>query len=139
MRQALNITVRKALEHHDTREVLSLRYSPGCQIKLECQYLEDTFRNNCTVNKPDTVRHLLNWFFLDRRYRYLKIISSNTESEGRIKVYKRQKGRYLVLVDKWPKNSNKEFWVHENTSSEKEVLHLCRDFVDEKIIGFEVS
>ena len=127
------------MKHHNIRELLSFRYLLGCQIKLECQYLEDTFRNNCTVNEPDTARYLLNWFFVDRRYRYLKIISSNAECEGRIRVYKRKKGRYLVLVDKWPKNSNRQFWVHENTSSEKEVLHLCRDFTDEKIIGFEVS
>lgn len=127
------------MKHHSIRELPSLRYLLGHLVKLECRYLENTFRNNCTVNEPNTARDLLNWFFLDRRYRYLKIISSNTECEGRIKVYKKKKGRYLVLVDNWPKNSDKNFWVHESTSSEKEVLHLCRDFIDEKIIGFEVS
>ena len=118
---------------------LGLKFLVNLQIRYTCQNLENEFWENYEVSEPNSLKDILEWFFLDRRYRTACILCENAWNNGKILVFKVKGGKYLVSVEQRPKNSAKDTWVSQRTSSEKEVLHLCQDFFEPQNLRFEVS
>ena len=114
-------------------KVFGLRFLVNLQIRYTCKNLENEFWENYEVSEPNSIKDILEWFFLDRRYRTANILYENTDIPGRINVSKVKGGKYLVSVD------TKDTRIHQRTSSEKEVLHLCQDFFEPQDLRFEVS
>ena len=120
-------------------KIFGLKFLVNLQIRYTCQNLENEFWENYEVSEPNSLKDILEWFFLDRRYRTACILCENAWNNGKILVFKVKGGKYLVSVEHWPKNSAKDTWVSQRTSSEKEVLHLCQDFFEPQDLRFEVS
>lgn len=120
-------------------KILGIKFLVNLQIRYTCQNLENEFWENYEVSEPNSLKDILEWFFLDRRYRSAYILCENDWNNGRIHVFKVKGGKYLVSVENWPKDSTKDTWVSQRTSSEKEVLHLCQDFFEPQYLSFEIS
>jgi len=115
---------------------LTPRFIVNHSVNFSCKYMENFFWDNYIDCKSNNVRDILEWFFLDRRYRFLHVLCDNEKYNGRIRIYKVKHGKYLVSVEKWPKDSERETWVFQSTKSEKEVLHLCQGFFNPQKLRF---
>lgn len=68
--------------------------------------------------EPQSIRNVLEWFFLDRRYKYIRLISD----DRRFRIWKLH-GGYAVIAE----TRSEDCWeyCHEfSTKSEKEVIRV---------------
>lgn len=72
--------------------------------------------------EPQSIRNILEWFFLDRRYKYIRIIGD----DKRFRIWKLH-GGYAVIAE--TKSEDRWESCHEfNTKSEKEVIRVLESY-----------
>lgn len=115
---------------------LTPRFIVNYSVNFSCKYLENFFWDNYIDCKSNSLRDMLEWFFLNRRYRFLKTFSDNV----RVRVYKMKRGKYLLSVERfskdYPESPDKSLVI--STKSEKEVIHVCESFIS-NVTSFDVS
>lgn len=103
--------------------LVSVLVSNACQI-MEVIICDKLYQKA----EPQSIRNILEWFFLDRRYRHLRLLNGNEE------LFKIQKlhGGYIVSAEIRAKGypADKDISCSFRTKSEKEVIRVLESYAE---------
>lgn len=92
-------------------------------ISNTCQAMEVIIYDRlCQKAEPQSIRNVLGWFFLDRRYKYIRLMGDNR----RFRIWKLH-GGYEVIAE----TRSEDRWepCHEfSTKSEKEAARILESY-----------
>lgn len=114
---------RKSRRHRNIVKIFGVNYFVSRLISNTCQAMEIAISDNLYCNaEPQSIRDVLEWFFLDRRYKYIRLVGD----DKRFRIWKLHGGYEIIAEtrseDRW--ESCHEF----STKSEKEVIRVLEGY-----------
>lgn len=108
-------------------KTFGVNYFVSSLVSTACLAMEIAISDNLYCNaEPQSLRNVLEWFFLDRRYRFLKLLNGNEE---RFTIQKSH-GKYITTVEVWDRDypEHRDASYGFRTHSEKEVIRVLENY-----------